>query len=116
MQKEDFEVFVLTDENNVDHHFVLLAEIEDAGKKYWVCEEIMVDENGEIADFGEIYPFQVKEGENGELFVDSIETEEEFERVSTAWNELLQKDDELRNMFDMDEHDHEHEHDEEEDN
>jgi len=33
MQKEDFEVFVLTDEDNVDHHFVLLAEIEDSGKK-----------------------------------------------------------------------------------
>lgn len=114
MQKEDFEVFVLTDENNIDHHFVLLAEIEDLGKKYWVCEEIMVDEKGEITDFGEIYPFQVKEGENGDLFVDSIETEEEFERVSTAWNELLEKDDGLRNMIDVEEHDHEH--DEEEDN
>ncbi len=108
MQKEDFEVFVLTDENNVDHHFVLLAEIEDSGKKYWVCEEIMVDERGEITDFGEIYPFRVKEGENGDLFVDSIETEEEFERVSTAWNELLEKDGTLRNMIDFEEHSHEH--------
>ncbi|HOJ88062.1 MAG TPA: DUF1292 domain-containing protein [Pseudothermotoga sp.] len=123
MQKEDFEVFVLTDEDNVDHHFVLLAEIEDSGKKYWVCEEIMVDEKGEITDFGEIYPFQVKEDENGDLFVDSIETEEEFEKVSTAWNELLQKDDELRGMLDVEGHEHdedieehEHEHDQEEDN
>lgn len=110
MQKEDFEVFVLTDEDNVDHHFVLLAEIEDSGKKYWICEEIMVDEKGEITDFGEIYPFQVKEGEDGGLFVDSIETDEEFERVSKAWNELLEKDENLKDMFEM------HEHDEEEDN
>jgi len=83
----------------------------------------MVDEKGEITDFGEIYPFQVKEDENGDLFVDSIETEEEFEKVSTAWNELLQKDDELRGMLDVEGHEHdedieehEHEHDQEEDN
>ncbi|ABV32903.1 MULTISPECIES: DUF1292 domain-containing protein [Pseudothermotoga] len=104
MEKENFEVFVLTDENNVDHHFVLLAEIENSGKKYWVCEEIMVDEEGQITDFGEIYPFEVKKDDTGNLFVDSIETEEEFDRVSEAWNNMLENDEKLRGMFNFEEH------------
>ncbi len=111
MDKEDLEVFVLTDENGQEHHFILLAEIQDNNKKYWICEEIMVDDEGRIEEFGEVYPFLLKEDENGGLFVDSIESEEEFERVSKAWNELLEKDENLRAMFSPD--DYEHEHDEE---
>ncbi|AEH50276.1 DUF1292 domain-containing protein [Pseudothermotoga thermarum] len=114
MNREDFEVFVLTDEDGQEHHFVILAEIDDGMKKYWICEEIMVDEDGNIQDFGEIYPFAVREDENGGIFVDSIESEEEFEKVSKAWNELLEKDEELQSMLFLNEHDHEHHEDEEE--
>ncbi len=110
MDREDLEVFVLTDESGQEHHFVLLAEIDDGGKRYWICEEIMVNEEGQIEEFGEVYPFLVKEDESGGLFVDSIESEEEFERVSKAWNELLEKDEDLRSMLNLDEHDHEHHH------
>ncbi len=98
MDHEDLDVFVLTDEQGNEHHFVILAEIEDGMKKYWICEEIMVNEQGEIEQFGDVYPFEVKQAEDGSLYIDSVESEEEFERVSKAWEELLEKDAELRKL------------------
>lgn len=103
MREEDLDVFVLTDEQGHEHHFVVLAEIEDGMKKYWICEEIKVNEEGEIQQFGDIYPFEVKEAEDGGLYIDSVESEEEFERVSKAWEELLEKDEELRKLVEPEE-------------
>ncbi|KUK03403.1 MAG: hypothetical protein XD58_0193 [Thermotoga sp. 50_1627] len=107
MGQEDLDVFVLTDEEGHEHHFVILAEIEDGMKKYWICEEIMMNEEGEIEQFGDIYPFEVKEAEDGGLYIDSVQSEEEFERVSKAWEELLEKDEELRKLVEPEDQQHE---------
>ncbi|MCD6102561.1 MAG: DUF1292 domain-containing protein [Thermotogae bacterium] len=101
MEKEELDAFVLTDENGENHHFVLLGELSKNNKRYWICEEIVVAENGEIESFGDIYPFRITE-DNGELYVDTIDDEEEFIDVSNAWNEMVEGNPELQQMLDMD--------------
>lgn len=100
MEKEELDAFVLSDENGENHHFVLLGEFEKNDKRYWICEEIVVAENGEIESFGDIYPFRVTEG-NGELYVDTVDNEEEFIDVSNTWNKIVEENPELQQMLDM---------------
>jgi len=51
---DHIDAFTLMDEEGNEHHFVLLGEVENKGKTYWVCEEIFV-ENDEVSEFGDTY-------------------------------------------------------------
>lgn len=85
---EELEVFVLTDDKGEEKAFVFVAEIEDEGKTYWVCEEVEIQEDGSAKESGELYLFEKTE-EDGELYLSSIDDDEEFERVSKIWENFI---------------------------
>lgn len=89
---EHIDAFTLMDEENNEHHFVLLGEVENKGKNYWVCEEIFV-ENEEISEFGETFIFVKSEDADGNVYLDSIESEEEFNEVVKIWEDMMGDED-----------------------
>jgi uncharacterized protein YrzB (UPF0473 family) len=109
---DHIDAFTLMDEEGNEHHFVLLGEVENKGKTYWVCEEIFV-ENDEVSEFGDTYLFVKTEDEDGNVFLDSIESEEEFNEVAKIWEEMMGGEDFFVDLDEEDE-DEEDEEDEEE--
>lgn len=91
-EHEHIDAFTLTDEQGNEHHFVRLGEIENKGKLYWVCEEIFVD-GEEIVDFGDTYLFVKTEDEEGNVFLDSVDDEEEFNEVVKIWEDMMGDED-----------------------
>ncbi len=85
---EHIDAFTLVDESGAEHHFVMLGEVENKGKTYWVCEEIFV-EGEDIKEFGDTYLFKKNEDTEGNVFLDSIESEEEFNEVVKIWEEMM---------------------------
>ncbi|WP_184619027.1 DUF1292 domain-containing protein [Thermosipho japonicus] len=86
-EHEHLEAFTLYDEEGNEHNFILLAEIENEGSDYWACEEIFV-ENEEITDFGELYIFKKTVDKEGNVFLDTIEDKDEFNRVAKMFEEM----------------------------
>lgn len=101
-QHEHVDAFTLMDEDGNEHHFVRLGEVENRGKLYWVCEEIFV-ENEEIVDFGDTYIFVKTEDEGGNVFLDSIDDEEEFNEVAQIWEDMMGDEDYFLDEEDDDE-------------
>ncbi|QTA38611.1 DUF1292 domain-containing protein [Thermosipho ferrireducens] len=90
-EEEHLEAFTLFDEAGNEHHFVLLAELEKETQNYWVCEEIFV-ENEEIKDFGDLYLFKKATDEEGNVYLDSIEDENEFNEVIKIWEDMTSEE------------------------
>lgn len=88
---DEYEVFFLTDEKGDEKAFGFVAEIEDAGNVYWVCEELEIHEDGSATELGELYLFKKTE-ENGELYLSSIDDDEEFERVAKIWEDFVESE------------------------
>lgn len=85
---EHIDVFALKDESGEEHFFVLLAEIEDSGNDYWICENVEFDEEtNEITSKGNVYLFRSLEDEQGNQILDSV-TDEELQRVSKIWEQM----------------------------
>jgi uncharacterized protein YrzB (UPF0473 family) len=102
------EAFTLYDEEGNEHNFVLLGEIEKDQNEYWVCEEIFV-ERDDIKDFGDLYIFKKATDEDGNIYLDSIEDENEFNEVVKLWEdmgssdfEILEEQDESEESEDVD--------------
>jgi len=82
-------VFSLKDENGEEQFFALLDEYEKNGKKYWICEEVKV-ENGQIVEntsSEEFYItlFAAEEDEEGNMALGDVESEEEFQEIIDEW-------------------------------
>ena len=78
-QGED--VFIVTDENGVEHEMVMVYTFQSQEQAY----AVLLDRNDPEAD-GVI--FRVEE-ENEDAFLVNIEDEEEWERVVTIYNEIV---------------------------
>lgn len=91
-EHDHIDAFTLMDEEGNEHHFVLLGEVENKGKVYWVCEEIFV-ENDEISEFGDTFLFVKSEDDEGNVFLDSIQDEEEFNEVVKVWEDMMGDED-----------------------
>jgi uncharacterized protein YrzB (UPF0473 family) len=77
-QEED--VFLVTDEDGVEHEMVIVYTFESQNKAY----AVLLDRNDPEAD-GVI--FRIEE-ENDEAFLVGIEDEEEWNRVAQIYNEI----------------------------
>jgi len=85
---EHIDVFALKDEEGEEHFFVLLAEIEDSGNNYWVCENVDFDEEtNEITSKGNIYLFRSFEDKDGTQMLDSV-SDEELQKISRIWEQM----------------------------
>lgn len=75
------DVFVLTDENGVDHEMVMVYTFEAGDQAY----AVLIDRNDPEAD-GVI--FRIEE-ENGDAFLVNIEDDEEWEKVVAIYDEIV---------------------------
>lgn len=81
--EHDDSLIVLTDEEGNEHEFALVQVITVDNKDYAVLIPVT---DGEEED--EAVIMRIDE-ENGEEVLVEIESEEEFERVADAWEEML---------------------------
>jgi uncharacterized protein YrzB (UPF0473 family) len=88
----EFDRFTVTDEEGVEHHFDVIAELESDGKLYWVVEEFY-EEGQDVSLAGEedgyiVFRVEYDDDENPYLY--SVE-DEEFEEVNKSWAELVKE-------------------------
>ncbi|AKI96756.1 DUF1292 domain-containing protein [Kosmotoga pacifica] len=84
-----YEMFAISDEDGNEHNFALITQLDVDDKRYWVCQEAFV-EGEEVVGFDEdsYVVFRASEDENGNVILNSLD-DEEFEKVSKAWDEEL---------------------------
>ncbi|HOK87877.1 MAG TPA: DUF1292 domain-containing protein [Fervidobacterium sp.] len=107
-EEDHVDAFTLVDEEGNEHNFVLLGEVENKGKIYWVCEEIFVEDE-EISDFGDTFLFSKSEDQEGNVFLDSIESEDEFNEVVKVWEDMVGDEDFFVDADDEEEEDEDEE-------
>lgn len=81
------EIFTISDESNEEQEVEVLAKITLEGTDY-IAVSFLEDLQGESED--DIDIFFLKIDEDGELA--AIESDEEFEKVSAAFDEILDKE------------------------
>ncbi len=90
---DELPIMILVDEDGIEHHFELLAELEIEESTYKVLLPLL-DEDSEIEDDEvEIFFFKVMFDEEGNEFLADIENDEEWEMVADAWKELEESED-----------------------
>lgn len=93
LESEEVEVLVLIDEEGIEHHFELIAEMEIEDQMYVVVaplEEDEEDEDYEDDEEGLVLIFKALYDDEDNLFLTDIEDDEEWARVKQAWEELIE--------------------------
>jgi len=85
--EEMMDVLVLIDEEDQEHEFELIGELEVDGANYKVL--VPLDEETEDDEEEEVIILKAVLDENGEELLSDIEDDEEWEKVADAWDEAL---------------------------
>jgi len=80
---EDDDIFVVTDKDGVEHEMIMVYTFEADSQPY----AVLLDRNDPEAD-GVI--FRIEE-ENEDAYLESIEDEEEWERVVKIYNQVVEE-------------------------
>ena len=86
------EVITLVDEDGKEHQFALLDVIEVDENEYAI---LIPAEDGDAEEADEAVILRMEEDDEGNKVLVDIDDEAEFERVATAWEELLDEEDGL---------------------
>ena len=86
MNEYEEEILILTDEEGNEMNFALLSSLEHEGSEYRAL--IPVDEEGnETSD--EYVILKIATDENGEQVLETIEDDEEFDRIADIFDDQL---------------------------
>jgi len=97
MQEENFdndmdiEVYTLTDEDGKESDFELIGRLDEDGQSYVALAPIDVDEENEDDEEGSFIVLKVVE-EDGEEIFETIEDDEEFDRIADIFEDELMQD------------------------
>ena len=101
MQEENFdndndmememEVYTLTDEDGKESDFELIGRLDEGGQSYVALAPIEDDEENENDGEGSFIVLKVVE-ENGEEVFETIEDDEEFDRIADIFEDELMQD------------------------
>ncbi|WP_129408733.1 DUF1292 domain-containing protein [Marinitoga lauensis] len=86
---ERLEFFTITGEDGNEYNFMFVEELKIDGKKYWICYEAFKEEDSEDIVLGDTVAFKVSEN-NGELFLDAVEDDDELEKVEEEWKKIME--------------------------
>lgn len=78
-------IIVLSDENGQETQFEIVTVLEIEGKEYYVLYPVDSDEEDALV-------LKLDKNEEGEEILTTIEDDEEFDRVSEAYEEWLESD------------------------
>lgn len=90
---EEMDRFSVTDDEGEEHNFEIISEFENDGKLYWVAQEFYEEEEEREDDEEgdeDYVVFRVEYDEEENPFLYSVE-DEEFEKVSLAWNKMIEE-------------------------
>lgn len=94
------EVITLVDEDGKEHQFALLDVIEVDENEYAI---LIPAEDSDAEEADEAVILRMEEDDEGNEVLVDIDDESEFERVATAWEELLDEEDGVDDDEDEDE-------------
>lgn len=85
----DQNILTLVDEDGAEHEFEIVDSFEDAGENYIALVPVFDTADDLLDDSGELVVLKVvPEGEDEE-YLEAIENEEEFDRISAIFIERL---------------------------
>ena len=88
----EVEVYTLTDEDGNESDFELLGRQDVDGQSYVALAPIETDEESEDEEEGSFIVLKVVEDENGEEVFETIEDDEEFDRIADIFEDELMQD------------------------
>ena len=88
---EEVEVYTLTDEDGNESDFELLGRHDVDGQSYVALAPIDVDEDSDEEEEGSFIVLKVVE-EDGEEIFETIEDDEEFDRIADIFEDELMQD------------------------
>ena len=96
MENENWgeDLISLLDEDGVESEYRIIACAELDGVEYMALEPIIEDPEEELMDAAELVFLKVSEetDEDGEAFLDTIQDDEEFERVAEVFRDKLSEE------------------------
>lgn len=90
MAEERDDVVVLTDEDGNEHEFEVVDYFEVDDKEY----AVLLPADDEQEEEEEALIFRVEEDQDGNEVLVEIEDDDEWERVASAWEEMVADEDE----------------------
>lgn len=84
----DVETFTLTMDDDTEQEFAIMDEFELEGKSYYVVSEVNGDE---ISPDFFVFGYHM---EGDDLYIDNIDDDEEYEKISAAYDALCEEEDE----------------------
>lgn len=84
-------IITLVDEEGIEHEFEIADMLEDNGSQYLALIPVLEEAEDILADPGELVVLKVV-AEGVEEFLEAIEDEQEFNRISTVFMERLGDD------------------------
>ena len=84
----EYEILTLTDDDGVEHQFEVVDSAEFDGSEYMALVPVYEKPEDMIDDSGDLIVLKVVE-DDGEEYLDSIEDEDEFNKVSDFFMERL---------------------------
>ncbi|MEG0898829.1 MAG: DUF1292 domain-containing protein [Oscillospiraceae bacterium] len=86
------DILTLVDESGVEHEFEVANTMEENGKRYMALVPVFDGSEELLEDDGELVVLQVvEEGEEGE-YLEAIEDEDEFNRISAIFMKNLEEE------------------------
>lgn len=86
--EKDFDILTLLDEDGVEHEFELVDTLDIEGQEYAALIPVINDPEDFLSDSGELVIMKITQ-EDGEEFLDAVEDEDEYNRVSEVVIERL---------------------------
>lgn len=84
-------IITLVDDEGIEHEFEIADMLEDNGSEYLALIPVIEDPDELLADSGELVVLKVV-AEGVEEFLEAIEDEDEFNRISSMFMERLGED------------------------
>ena len=93
MENQDYEqnLLTLTDEEGQEHEFEIVDTMDLDGERYMALVPVFADPQDSLEDSGELVILKVvPDDENGEELLQTIEDDDEFNRVADLFMERLE--------------------------
>ena len=81
-------VITLVDDEGIEHEFDIVDTLEDNGSEYVALVPVLEDIDGEAEEAGELVVLKIV-AEGVEEYLEAIEDEDEFNRISAIFMERL---------------------------
>ena len=91
MTDHEMDILTLVDEDGIEHEFEVAGVMKQDGKQYMALIPVFDGSDESLEEDGELLVLQVT-NENGEEFLEAIQNEAEFNKISELFMNSLKED------------------------